>query len=89
MQDAHGMVGLYPLAEESGFLTPSTASAVGSQFSEHESVEDEPSSGAAEVLQNLFRIWTMALKLGFYEQSTTEGGETMKTVLRMRLSNLA
>ena len=76
---AGSAVGPYPLAEESGFLTPSATSTGPRSLSMF--VEDRPSSGAAEVVQNPFRVWTAGLKMDLYEQSTTEDGETTKTVL--------
>lgn len=76
---AGSAVGPYPLAEESGFLTPSATSTGPQSLSVF--VEGCPSSGAAEGVQNLFRVWTVGLKTDLYEQSTSEDGGTMKTVL--------
>lgn len=47
-------VGLYPSAEESGFLTSSAKSTGPQSLSMF--VEDRPSSGAAEVVQNLLSL---------------------------------
>lgn len=44
-------------------------------------VVDLPSSGTAELVQNLFRIWTAGLKMDLYEQSSTQDDKTIKTVL--------
>lgn len=75
-------VRLYPLAGESGFLTPSVTSTGPQSLSMFvEDCSSSPSSGAAEVVQNLFRVQTASLKMDLYEQSTTERGETTKTVL--------
>lgn len=72
-------MGPYPSAEESGFLTPSATSTGPQPLSGF--VEGRPGTGAAEVVQNLFRVWTVGLKVDLYERSTSEDGETVKTVL--------